>query len=96
MVRTFKEEQVDREDLLYDPVTLERLFEEYGPATEIKRHVKTRATVYEIRAATWYWVQDKGCPRSTRGSNAAQHVWKTAKAIDNGRAEGPVPMTEEA
>jgi len=87
MVRTTKKERIEKERVLYDEETVERLHEEYGPATEVKRNVKTTATVYEIRAAQWYWVMNKGCPRRSRSANAAAHVWKTARAVDNERTE---------
>ena len=87
MVRAVKQERVGKERVLYDKETVERLYEEYGPATEVKRNVKTDARVYEIRAAQWYWIQDKGCPRRSRASNASAKVWKTAKAVDNEMTE---------
>lgn len=87
MVREGHKESFERDEILYDKPVIEHLVEEYGPATEIKNYVKTPATVYEIRAATWYWVFDKGCPRTSDESNASAHVWKMAKAVDEGRAE---------
>jgi hypothetical protein len=87
MVRAAKREAVDREAALYDRETVERLVEEYGDATAIKRHVRTSAMVRELRAATWYWVYDKPCPGAGKSSMASQRVWETAKAVDEGRTE---------
>lgn len=87
MVRTTKKERVGRERVLYDQETVERLADEYGPATEVKHNVKTTARVYEIRAAQWYWLQNKGCPRRSRASHASAKVWKVARAVDNGNTE---------
>lgn len=87
MVRAAKREAVDSEAALYDRETVERLVEEYGDATAIKRHVRTSATVRELRAATWYWVYDQDRPTSGKSSMAAQRVWDTAKAVDEGRTE---------
>lgn len=50
-----KERSVPREDLLYNQSFIRELFEEYGDASEIKRHVKTSAKVYEIRTAIYFW-----------------------------------------
>lgn len=51
-----RERSIERDELLYNPTVLEGLFEEYGAESEIKRHVKTGATMYEIRAALKYWL----------------------------------------
>lgn len=87
MTRTDKKERIERERILYDGLTVERIVDEYGPATEIKRNVKTTATVYEIRAATWYWVFGNGRPRQDFASNASAKVYDIAKAVDEGRTE---------
>lgn len=75
---------VSRLDLLYDSTTLRHYNEEYGPPTEIKRHVKTTAKVYEIRTALRYWF---GGQASHRTSDA---VWYRLRAHD----EDGLPPTE--
>ena len=78
-----KAETVDRIDVLYDKRTLKRLNDSYGPEgkateSEIKRHVKTSATMYEIRTALRYWF---GGDRTRRTS---QRIWDNCAAVEAG------------
>lgn len=49
------EHEIDTTDLLFDRNVALEMREQYGPATEIKKHVKTSAKVYEIRTALRYY-----------------------------------------
>lgn len=76
--------EVHKNRLLYDEKTLndvrERLVRHDIPpkATEIKRTVKTSATVYEIRTALSYYDGDAMTYRES------ERVWSDCEAFDNG------------
>lgn len=50
-----KHDEIERLDLLYNEQRIMALHEQYGDATEIKKHVKTTAVVYEIHTALRFW-----------------------------------------
>lgn len=75
------ERTVERDELLYNQNTITALYEEYGPESEIKRHVKTAATMYEIRAALKYWLGVS----SGEQYRMSQRVLDECAAVDSGR-----------
>lgn len=79
-------EEVPRRDVLYDKDTLRQLNDKYGPESEIKRNVRTSATMYEIRTALRYWFGGEQTHRTS------SRIWNTCEAVDNGmdrrKAEG--------
>jgi hypothetical protein len=84
MVDESKMLTVESNRLLYDEETLSDVRdalaeEDVAPkATEIKRNVKTSATVYEIRTALTFWF---GGRMSHRESD---RVWSNCEAFENG------------
>lgn len=72
---------IDRDELLYNQNTITTLYEEYGCESAIKRHVKTSATMYEIRAALKYWL---GVTSGER-YRMSQRVLDECAAVDSGR-----------
>jgi len=75
-----RERSVDRDELLYNPTVLEAMYHEYGAESEIKRYVKTAATVYEIRAALDYWLDIN----SGEQYRMSQRVRDECAAVDAG------------
>mgnify|MGYP000217450589 CR=1 FL=1 len=75
------ERTIPRDELLYNQNTITALYEEYGPESEIKRHVKTGATMYEIRAALKYWLG----VTSGEMYRMSQRVLDECAAVDAGR-----------
>lgn len=76
-----KNEHVSRSELLFNKQRLLDIHEKYGDATEIKKHVKTTAFIYEIRTALRFW---KG-GRATHRTNDA--LWTRLEAYENGHDE---------
>jgi len=71
---------IDRRELLYNETTLSAMLDEYGRESEIKRFVKTSATVYEIRSALKYWFGlDDGEPR-----RISKRIVDACAAVDQG------------
>lgn len=59
-----KQDEIDRIELLYDKTTLMAVHDRYGDASEIKKHVKTTAKIYEIRTALVYYKGEKATWRT--------------------------------
>ena len=78
-MRPDKEDTFGRTELLYDKEVLGEMNEEHGRATEIKKHVKTPASIAEIRTALRYWFGGKNNHR------ASDDVWMKCKAVDDGK-----------
>lgn len=73
---------IDRNELLFDTQTLERVVEEYGKNEfEIKLNVDTQATAYEIRTAIRYWF-DMG-----QNHRTSARIWDACDAFDSGEWE---------
>jgi len=86
----YKQNEIPRRTLLYDKDVLESVYKDVGPESEIKRHVKTGATIYEIRSALKYWLGvDDGVEQ-----RISQRIINTCAAVDDGvapaKAEGVV------
>ena len=86
----YKQNEIPRRTLLYDEDVLESVYRDVGPESEIKRHVKTGATIYEIRSALKYWLGvDDGVEQ-----RISQRIINTCAAVDDGvapaKAEGVV------
>jgi len=86
----YKQNEIPRRTLLYDKDVLESVYRDVGPESEIKRHVKTGATIYEIRSALKYWLGvDDGVEQ-----RISQRIINTCAAVDDGvspaKAEGVV------
>jgi len=86
----YKQNEIPRRTLLYDKDVLESVYRDVGPGSEIKRHVKTGATIYEIRSALKYWLGvDDGVEQ-----RISQRIINTCAAVDDGvapaKAEGVV------
>ena len=86
----YKQNEIPRRTLLYDKDVLESVYRDVGPESEIKRHVKTGATIYEIRSALKYWLGvDDGVEQ-----RISQRIINTCAAVDGGvapaKAEGVV------
>lgn len=81
MVRTDKDTSVPRDILLFDRETLDGVSEEFGPASEIKKHIKTSAKLYEIRTALRYWFGGQNDHRT------CDVVWDRCSAVEGGRME---------
>lgn len=79
--KAVKNEKVSRTELLFNEQRLLDLHEKYGDETEIKKHVKTPAFIYEIRTALKFW---KG-ERATHRTNDA--LWTRLEAFQNGHDE---------
>lgn len=77
-VESTKEVEIDRIELLYNEQRLADLEQQYGKATEIKRHVKTTAKVYEIRTALRYWNGERATHRTD------DCTWYRLEAFDDG------------
>ncbi|WP_226041210.1 hypothetical protein [Natrinema sp. DC36] len=73
-----KQIEISRDDLLYDGDRLLEMRDEFGPATEIKRHVQTTAMIYEIRTALKYW---SGESQTHRTCGA---VWRRCELVEEG------------
>ena len=78
--RTYEvQEEISKNRLLYDTTVLERVADTYGPTTEIKLHVHTGATIYEIRTALRFWFDgdyDHRC---------SQRVWNNCESFKDGQ-----------
>jgi len=87
----YKQNEIPRRTLLYDKNVLQSVYRDVGPESEIKRHVKTGGTIYEIRSALKYWL-DVGDDIEERIS---QRILNTCAAVDSGvdprKAEGLEP-----
>lgn len=59
-----KEVEIDRIELLYNEQRLADLEDQFGKSSEIKRHVKTSAKLYEIRTALRYWNGERATHRT--------------------------------
>jgi len=86
----YKQNEIPRRTLLYDKDVLESVYRDVGPESEIKRHVKTGATIYEIRSALKYRLGvDDGVEQ-----RISQRIINTCAAVDDGvapaKAEGVV------
>ena len=86
----YKQNEIPRRTLLYDKDVLESVYRDVGPESEIKRYVKTGATIYEIRSALKYWLGvDDGVEQ-----RISQRIINTCAAVDDGvapaKAEGVV------
>jgi len=74
---------VHKNRLLYDKETLDDVRDKLvrhditPKATEIKRAVKTTATVYEIRSALEYWFGNRKTYRES------DRIWSNCEAFDN-------------
>jgi hypothetical protein len=76
--RDEKEREIPKNRLLYDAVTLREMEAQYRRPFDIKQHVKTSATVIEIKTALRYW---NGGHHNWQTS---ERVWNTCQEIDRG------------
>lgn len=81
-----KQHELDRTELLFDEERILNLLEDYHCATEIKRHVKTTAKVYEIRTAIQYWIAGSPDWRSCRAT------WTRLEMVDSGEVDAEEAM----
>ena len=72
-----KNEELSREEVLYNEQRLLDLHEQYGDASEIKKHVDTPAFIYEIRTALRFW---KGGRANHRTNDA---LWSRLEWFEN-------------
>lgn len=78
--KTFEtQETIHKNRLLYDTTVLERCADTYGPTTEIKLHVHTGATIYEIRTALRFWFGGDNDHR------CSQQVWNNCQSFKDGQ-----------
>jgi len=78
---TFLEREIERDELLYNKPVIAGLYDEYGCESEIKKHVKTDATMYEIRAALKHHLG----VTSGEMYRLSQRVLDECAAVDAGR-----------
>lgn len=74
-----KEEELPRDEVLYDRETVQRLAEKYASPAEIKHNVKTSATTYEIRTAVRYWCGGQASHRTS------DRIWQKCRAVEEGK-----------
>lgn len=73
-----------RRELLYDPVAIESVLEQYENAYAIKEGINTPAMTTEIRTAVRFW---RGDPMPTHSDRYSDRVLQRLRAVERGQYE---------